>query len=305
MSKIVTTQPVIELMSLAAGGGKTHILYHLSALAMLPHALGGKQECVVIIDADGRFSIPRLAAQVKLLLQRHRATDPPENSSDEKLNAETLAALKHVHIFQPQSLAATITTLDSLPDYLFNQNRHYSFDREVAFVALDSASAFYWQDRSKTENATFLAKTTAAAGSQISTLFQLAKVLKQASTTLDCPVVFTSWYLGPQLRSTPGTIPKSFRPQLPPLPASLRLVVHRVPVPKFPTSLGLDGALRDAADRQKVVAEGRFECFINEWAAEDRPVLRKTRDSFGFRILGDGLVVDETLETGDEQHQGG
>jgi DNA-repair protein XRCC2 len=74
-SKNRASQPIIELMSLAPGGGKTHILCHLSAIAALPRNYGGKQECTVIIDADGKFSVPRLAAQIQLLLRRNHSTD--------------------------------------------------------------------------------------------------------------------------------------------------------------------------------------------------------------------------------------
>jgi DNA-repair protein XRCC2 len=222
--------------------------------------------------------------------------------SDESLLTETVAALKHIHIFHPQSLTTTIATLDALPDYLFNQGRHYSFDREVAFIALDSASAFYWQDRSETENATFLAKTTSSSGSsQSSAYFQLATALKSATKTFNCPAIFTTWYLGPQHRHGDGPTSRSFRPQIPPLPANLRLVIHRLPVRKFPAGLSLDGALREAGERQKAVAEARFECFVNEWGLDERLLRRLNGSNFEFRILNDGLLVEE--KKGDKEDQ--
>ena len=299
-SRSSTSQPTIELMSLGAGDGKTHLLYHLCALAVLPRSMSGKQECVVIVDTDGKFAITRLAAQIQLLLHLH-SVEATHDLSEERLNIETASVLKHIHIFRPQNLASTIATLDSLPSYLFNQDRHYSFDREVAFIALDSASAFYWQDRSETENAAFHAKTEASnAGNQISDCFKVAAALKRASKMFGCPAIFTTWYLGPQQKAGDGMVPRAFRPQIRPLQASLRLVVHRVPVRKFPAGLNLDGALREAADRQKAVAEGRFECFVNEWSAEEGPLRQQSSGTFEFRILVDGLMVAQDVGVAQE-----
>jgi hypothetical protein len=293
-----TNQPTIELMSIGPGDGKTHLLYQLCALAVLPRSMNGKQECVVIIDMDGQFAIPKLAAQIQLLLH-HQSIESMQDLSEQRLGAELISTLKHVHIFRPQNLGSTIATLDSLPTYLFNQNRHYSFDREVAFIALDSASAFYWQDRSEVENAAFLAKTQAsrATSNQTSDYFNLATALKRASKAFDCPTIFTTWYLGPQQKARDGMVTRAFRPQIRPLQASLRLVVHRVPVRKFPAGLSLDEALREAADRQKAVGEGRFECFVNEWSSDERSLREPGSGGFDFRIVGDGLVVQEDEET--------
>jgi DNA-repair protein XRCC2 len=289
-------QTIIEFLSLAPGGGKTHLLYHLSALAVLSRKYGGKQACVVIIDTDGKLSVIRTAEQIQLLLRKQQPPDSEGDWPDEIMREELFSALKHIHIFRPQSLASTIATINSLPTYLFNPNQHYSFDREVAFIALDSAAAFYWQDRSETEDAAFLTKTTTPnTPGQTSAYFRLATALKSAMKTFDCPAIFTSWYLGPQQREGDGTIVRSFRPQILPLQADLRLVVHRLPVRKFPAGLRLEGALREAGVRQKAVEEGKFECFVNELGLEERILRRLNGCGFAYRIVDDGLLVEEAM----------
>lgn len=280
-------------MSLGAGGGNTHLLYHLSALAVLPQAMGGKQACVVIIDTDNKLSVSRLLAQMKLLLNRHHLATSTEPAPDEMFHNEALQAIKHVHIFRPQSLASTIATIDSLPVHLFNQNRHYSFDREVAFIAVDSISAFYWQDRAETEDATFLATTTKqSSAAQTSACFQLSTSLKAASKALDCLSIITTWYLGSQAKVSEGMNLRSYRPQIPALQVTLRLVVHRLPVRKFPTGLSLANVVREAPERLKAVKEGKFECFVDDFGVEERLLRQLSGGGFGFRIMDDGLFID-------------
>ena len=279
------------------------MLYHLAALAVLPRTLGGKQACTVIVDTDGKLSVSRVAAQMQILLRKRQPPASEGDWTDDSMRDETMSALKHIHIFRPQSLASTIDTINSLTTYFFNRDRHYSFDREIAFIALDSASAFYWQDRSETEDAAFLAKTTTSStAGQTSTYFQLATALKSATKTFDCPAIFTSWYLGPQQRQGDGASQRSFRSQIPPLQANLRLVVHRLSVRKFPPGLSLQAALREAGVRQKAVEEGKFECFVNEWGLEER-LLRRLNGGgcFGFRIMDNGLLVEGIEDDGRDQ----
>ncbi|TKA63522.1 hypothetical protein B0A55_10321 [Friedmanniomyces simplex] len=176
------TQPIIELTSISPGSGKTHFLYLLTALAVLPSDVGGKDACVVFIDTDGTFSVPRLAQQLQLIIKN-------DITAKHEVHDIVLSALKHIHIFRPQSFASTIATLDSLPGYLFAKTRHYSLDRPVSFIALNSASAFYWQAKAEAENASFLASTApdevsnTTRDQQPSAYAQLASALKAASSS--------------------------------------------------------------------------------------------------------------------------
>lgn len=283
---------MIELTSLHAGGGATHPLYHLTAIAVLPRESGGRQSCVVILDTDGCFDVGRLVAQIRMLVDQ-RDTSDNSNCSEDSI----VQALRHVHIFQPQSLASLIATLDSLPSYLFDQQRHFSFDRSVGFVAIDSASAFYWQDRAETEDAAFYAKTSSEPGvpTPQSRYADLTAALKQASKTLQCPAVFTSWQFGP-ISTAPHTA-RSFKPSLPaPLSTlpTLRLACQRIPVKKFPPMISVEGAMREANDRLKAVEEGKLECFVNEWGVDERTLRRMygVGAGFEFRVSDGGLAFE-------------
>ena len=275
-------------MSFAPDSGELHLLYHLCAQAVLPYDLSGKEACVVVLDMDGTFSVPRLVNQTQDQL-RQRGTEIAE------VEDLALRTLQHVHVFRPQSLDSASATLDALADYLFDQGRHYSFDRLVAFVALSSCSVFYWQDRLDMENAAFHAATSSAPNkpkAPPSNYVQLSTSLKAAIGLLRCPAIITTWHLGP-MPQPPNQ--RSLRPSIPTLQPTLRLVIHRLPVRKFPANISIEEALRQTDDRQKAIEEGSIECFVNEWNLDERTlqVLQKVDLAFGIRITDNGVTVDE------------
>lgn len=302
-SKGTTTQPIVELMSLAAGDGKTHLLYHLCAQAILPDHLGGKQATVAVIDANGQFNVQRLATHIQQLL-RERNISLSEAGDSTQLDQEILSALKHVHIFRPQALDATTATLDALPQYLFDHSRHHSYDREVAFVALDPASAFYWQDRAETEDAAFIASTDAPStnSNTQSGYFQLSRSLKAACQALCCPAIITTWHVG--ISQSAGNAVRSVRPQLPALQPTLRMIIHRISVRKFPPGITLEQAVREGPSRQKAAEDGRSECFLNEHEMDERLLraLRGKGSGFGYAIGSDGMTILESGERDEEKN---
>lgn len=245
----------------------------------------------MIFDTDSHFDVDRLAAQIRIALDENNDSGSSESPDD-----TILQALRHVHVFRPQSLASLTATLDTLPSYLFNQQRHFSFERAVGFIAVDSASAFYWQDRAETEDAAFYAKTSLepALAAPASGYAAFTAALKNACATLQCAAIFTSHYLGPTSTTPHGA--RSYRPSLPPplaiLP-TLRLACQRTPVKKFPPLISLEGALREADDRITAVEEGKFECFVNEWGVDERTLRRiqGVGNGFEFQIRDEGLRV--------------
>ncbi|KAK0923100.1 hypothetical protein LTR91_005368 [Friedmanniomyces endolithicus] len=300
------TQPVVELTSTSPGSGKTHILYHLTALAVLPSDLGSKESCVIILDTDGTLSIPRLAQQLLLLIQE-------ESTTDQETDDILLSSLKHIHIFRPQSLASTIATLTNLPTYLFEPSRHYSLDRAVSFIALASASAYYWQTKASEENAALFASVASPSSkpsnSQLPSYAQLTAALRSTSLAFHCPIVLTSHHpAGPNNFSTATTHDYSswanpshaLRPSLPaPLSSlpTLRLLLTRLPVRRFPAGIRFEEAAREAVDRQAAVDSGKYSCVVNESGVDERVLRRLQRlgeggMGFGFRIGGEGLRVD-------------
>lgn len=282
---------IVELMSTQPGGGKTHLLYHLVASAVLPEHIGGQQSCVVIIDADGRFSVPRLVQQLAKLVCGRAST-----ISDDELES----ILQHVHICRTQSLASTIATAESLPAYLYDPAKHRSSDRPLAFIALDSASAFTWQARADSEDAALLASTSESATrspqQQTSGYAELAGALQGAVRELHCPLVYTCWHRG-QARTNDVYRAYTYRSPFPPpwhgLP-TVRFVVGRVPVRKMPAEVTLESAMMETIHRQQIVDEGRFECVVNEWSISPNQLrlLHESRTRFEFRIDGDGLHFD-------------
>ncbi|KJX98862.1 rad51 family DNA repair protein [Zymoseptoria brevis] len=300
--------PVLELISLVSGGGKTHLLYHLTAIAIILKAQGGRQSAVVIIDTDGRFSVPRLAEQVKLLLAQHSAQNPTNASPSPPSDMEETihAALRHVHIFHPHSLASTTATLRSLPTYLFNPTAHHSFDRAVAFIGLDSASAFYWQYRSEADDAALVPPTGIAGSNKSARAYtDLLSAFRHSSKVLNAPLIFTNRHLGAlKDPNSMGPSSRSFRPSLPPPwpnAPTLRLVVHRAAVRKLPVQISVEEAKRESETRQQVVREGKFECFVDEFGVEERVLQRLRVDGagFDFRITAEGVVLRSEVARAD------
>jgi DNA-repair protein XRCC2 len=301
---------VLELMSLAPGGGKTHILYHLTAKAVLCKDHGGAHACVVIVDLDGKFSISRLASQIRHEISQASSSSSSANSHLD-IDQVILAALDHVHILRPETLSSTTATVRSIPSYLFNARAHRSFDRELAFVALDSLSAFYWQNRSETEHADLLSSTTAGmrpVQQHPANYAQLAGATQSLMKALQCPIVITTRHQGPPKKPrNPGEQapePFSFRSPLPPpwgtLPV-LRLVTNRVAVRKVAAFATLADAQREAQNRQAVVEQGRFECFVNEHGLEESTAakMRALNTTLGFFVRGEGLTFVEAPAKGE------
>lgn len=276
--------PIIDLTSLTPGGGSTHLLYHLTTLAVLPQTYGGRQASVVVVDTDNTFSISRLAQQLRLYITQSH----PESDSD--LDQIILVSLTHIHVLRPQSLASTIAALRALPAYLFDPSKHHSVDRAIAFLALDSATAFLWQARAEAEAAAIANAFT----NIYATYATLGQTLHSLSLTLACPLILTSLHIGP----LPSSHIHSLRPSLPAALSSLptvRLVVRRVPIRRFPAGISVDEARREAGDRQRAVDAGKFECVLNQWGIEEGMVrgLRDEEKGFGFRITPEGVMMGE------------
>ncbi|QIW94837.1 hypothetical protein AMS68_000355 [Peltaster fructicola] len=291
--------PVLEFTSIGAGGGKTHLLYLLASLAVLPTQYGGRSGCVVVVDADGNFSVARLAQQI-----RHRLSTWASNKDKTTINTIIRSALYHVYIYKPQSMRDLVEILAELPTYFLRHN-HNSLDRCMSLIAIDSASAFYWQTRAEEETAAFTASMQSSATPEgpterAVTYADLRNVIESASKALQCPVVMTSRHIGRLPRSMAGELPRVLRPCLsPPLAQlpTLRFIVRRVPVKKIPSGLNPEEMLREHADQMKIVAMARFECFVDEFPLNIRDVqtLRATQDGFYFRIKSEGVIMETAL----------
>ncbi|KXT05207.1 hypothetical protein AC578_8371 [Pseudocercospora eumusae] len=310
-SKGQGSPPMIEITSQRPCSGKTSLMYQMVVTAVLPFHLGGRQAAIIFVDTDNHFSATRLAQQMRKTI----VTQAKEDFVDEESSSKVIEdSLKHVHVVRPQSLSALITTINDLPNYLFDPRKHKSFDRAIGFITLDSASAFYWQSRADAENAalqaSFKMKDSATKVQQQSTGYnQLAASLKNTSRILSAPVIYTTRDFNPPQKTSRGGHSSAFfmseshsiRPSLPPpwpsLP-TLRLIVRRAPIRSLPAEVTVEDAIQETEMRQKVVAQGKFECFVNEWGLDERTLqnLREKGNMFDFFVTSQGIKIGDGPE---------
>lgn len=318
--------PVLEISSSVSGAGKTQLLYHLTSLSVLPRQhgdipVGGHEAAVVYIDADDRFDAERLRTVARGILQQAQKSisgeSGGENTASKSLGGDDLelivtASLQHVHVFRPQSSSALLATLSSLDAYLYDLSRHYSALRPLQMVAIDSATAFFWQDRLRDEVARTedIGRPRAEIDQErerkqsfyLSDLYaEIVKGLKRLQGRFGCAVVYTTTVTGGRFPTTnksghsgpPGPYDQtpSRTPSLrPALPApwgtfpTLRLVVHRDTVRPFAPAMTAHDARRDAPMRQGIVRQGKFSAWVNAWGRDDWP--RRVVDGVDFHNGG-------------------
>ncbi|KAK7058867.1 hypothetical protein VNI00_001491 [Paramarasmius palmivorus] len=136
---------VLEIQG-ASASGKTHLIYALLMACIMPVtygdppiALGGWSKAAIIFDTDHSFDLKRfkelLTIRLALLLQ--------SDHSSQSLQPLIDRCLALVHILRPTSSVQLASGLLHLPSY---HTTHLPND-EIGIVAIDSISAFYWQDR--------------------------------------------------------------------------------------------------------------------------------------------------------------
>ncbi|KAI9855145.1 MAG: hypothetical protein M1824_006285 [Vezdaea acicularis] len=318
-------EAVVEITSMGPCAGKTHLLYYILTLSVLPSLFGeidlnGKEATVVVMDTDGRFDVHRLktvmAHYVKDRALKSSSPDLSKAKWADQLESLLHMALQHVHIFRPQSSASLLATLESLPEYLLHGRTHQSHARPLSALCIDSISAFYWQDRYSTltepTTATTTTTTTETAAADpptnqnnayIQRYQSLVHTLKSIQQTFSCTVLATSWGLFPFQAAKPSrskSRPVSFRPHLPAVWASyptLRLVVARSVVPRFAPEMMVEEAARDRDARQEVVEKGRFGAWVDGglgdgWTEVVREGLEEVegKGRLVFWVRGEGVV---------------
>ncbi|KAL2420025.1 hypothetical protein ABEF95_000676 [Exophiala dermatitidis] len=124
-----------------------------------------------------------------------------ESESESDTNSIALEALQHIHVFRPQSSTQVMTILQSLPEFLFDRSRiQSSVYRQLGLLVLDSAAAFYWQDRldrdmgrlGGTESSGMPAAATAEKTTTTTTTSEIIECLKTLQRRFDCVVAFTT-----------------------------------------------------------------------------------------------------------------
>jgi hypothetical protein len=228
---------------------------------MLPSSLsstsvGGHDAAIILFDPLNHFSIPCLASiMLSLLFSSILATG---KSLDEDIKTTMKEVVKrsllHLHIFRQQSWSALISTLHSLPDYLFDNTRHKSMHRRIHSLILDDIDAFVWSIRS-----TFPSLPTSTSTSNLlsTASTQLTTQLTKLVALLSCATLLTS--------HSSSNSPTTFRPHLPTIwpPGThiTRLAVRRVKVLKFAPAISIEEAEAERQQRWDVVIRARFECW--------------------------------------------
>jgi hypothetical protein len=300
----------------------------LAALAILPSEfngipLGGFGSAVVFVDTDGRFDAERLRTVAREIIQSTLQTRGASSSLSHSIEATLLNSLQHVHVFRPQSSLALIATLQSLDTYLLDISRHVSANRPVHAIVIDSATAFFWQDKLQDEIARTEDIGRPAADIERERLkkesFYLADVyadlvaeLKRLQHMFDCSVIYTTtsfngraiekqpdFYGSYNILDTAFPSMPSFRSPLPPpwgLFPTLRLVVQREAVRPFSPSATVSEVQREAPMRQEIVMRAEFVGSVNGWGRENWPrklleeLKRRDEGVFGFRVGRDGIT---------------
>lgn len=321
--------PVIEISSPNSGGGKSQLIYYLVALCVLPSTFkgrktGGRDGAVVLLDTDGKLDIRRLyqIAQGVVWHSLRADINAEEAMNENEIQSLLHDSLQHIHVFRPQTSSSLLATLKSLDKYLLDVTRHHSAARPLHALFLDSASAFYWQDRMRDDVAR--TEEIGRSGADIAhdrdnrkkfhmnVLYRdLVVELRRIQAVFDCSLIFSTWGLfrAPPDRTAPyshlWTGPPSFRPHLPP-PwgkfANLRLIVQRDAVRPYPVTSSLADIERDAPIRQAVVRRGKFSAWVDTWGKEDWPpglisALRSMPENGGFPfwIREDGVFMDDLM----------
>jgi hypothetical protein len=310
------TRPcVIQLSSNSSAAGKSSLCYLLTTLAVLPQDCNGKRHGVVWFDTDGRFSSTRLQS----VLSNHLAIKFPKLSSGERV-AICYEAFRHVHLFRPQSSSQLVSTLTSLPSYLLGPNgstNHFSTSRSIGLIVLDSAIAFYWQDRFEAEIARFEAMGTdenlaARSTARSSRTLEVISELKKLQKLFDCTIVFTSTPLiklstmttstATALTTNDGPLLAQEAPRISPWTAfaTLNLLVAEDQVRQFAAQMSIEECQRDQATRLAAIAEGRSVVYIDwstrdTWASGVRNAVKSLdrQGSIAMRITSSGIAAED------------
>jgi hypothetical protein len=287
----------IEITSSKSSTGKTSLLCYMTAMAVLPRSLNGKELTVVYIDNDGRFSATYLA---RLMYHHILSLPASQKPSDKDVQHIIHEALNHVHVLHPQSSTQLLAAISSLTKFLLNSTSHASSHRSLGLVILDSATAFYWQDRHGRDMSRL--ESTNAISTDRSTTDAIIDALKALQESFGCSVLFST-NTPPPPRSSSSTNPDQTSEPTPITPApsleakispwtayaTLTLSVSRVPVSQFAPQMDLESCLRDREKRWEAMRKGRF--FAGMVPKRGKESMAEG-NGFGFRIAGGGLELE-------------
>ncbi|BGP39174.1 hypothetical protein JCM10450v2_003128 [Rhodotorula kratochvilovae] len=194
---------IVEVQGLP-GSGKSSLLLHLAATALLPRTahvriadqvlavpVGGKEQAVAWIDcAAARFDIDRLASLIRhhldLAIRRFRAPRGIGAPRGEELESLVDECMARLHVFAPTSTLQLAATVQALPRWAARTTAD-----ELGYVLVDGMSEFAWADQHTAATA------AGGAGQDKQPLRLLLHALAQLRATLAPLVFITQWVFRP------------------------------------------------------------------------------------------------------------
>lgn len=226
---------VLEIQG-GPASGKTHLLYQLVSTCILPIISGGWNKAAIVYDTDQTFDIKRLYQLMRSRVQRQSSQD-----DDTDAHAAVMIALRNLRLFQVASTMQLAASISSLPIY----HAQHLPTSEIALLAIDSMSAFYWQDRFTGEKRR--PRNTTRTYGQLdsgdgSALHRVLIALEKIRVTHGPVIVLTNWGIHADASSSLFYRQHlSVFPELPPHLAgpyptlTHRIALHRAPPVKLPS----------------------------------------------------------------------
>lgn len=313
--------PFVEITSDKPGSGKTHLLYHLIAVAILPShlygvPLSGKGGTIVFLDADLRFDICRLSQVIRSYINQRLAVENTVRSGDLPIRQNRIAlndidkliedVLKHVHVIRQRSMDGLLESLEKLPRYLLTKGNHFSEKRHLHSILIDSVNAFYWESRIEDNTKGTCAAPNTGMSYTKTSYTKLARLLHRMQALFACMVVATTWsynHYNPTRAIT--SEPQSWRSTLPnpwlKLPTVRIGVEHQVSRSSQLQSKDQDcvtAVVPDFLKMQENLIGTNFAAWLNkncfeDWDDQNFNDLGHTRGdpSFLFTITEKGLYI--------------
>lgn len=186
---------------------------------------GGWGKTAIVFDTDGTFEISRLSILLRTKLTRlFSAEESGELSLTSSVEPEPImddivaGCLRRLHIFRPSSTLQLAASLLNLQNY-HTRNAQLQHE-EIALLAVDSLSAFYWNDRFTTEQL----RAVSPEHDSSSPFQHVLAALGRVRTTYHPVVIVTNWALNPLTKSCPDTRKSAspfFKQHLRPFPTLL------------------------------------------------------------------------------------
>ncbi|KAF2020380.1 hypothetical protein BU24DRAFT_456464 [Aaosphaeria arxii CBS 175.79] len=263
-----------------ASSGKTSLLYLILSRALLPSSISlsihrpqppttiplyGQTRTILLFDPLSHLSIRHLSLTMtseiltRILTHTH-LTLPALSTTVPDLHTAVRSTVKqsltHLHVFHTQTFPSLLSTLDAVPAYLANGQRHRSMARRVHSVVVEDLDAYVVGIRGT-------AGTVEDAGAR------LTRALVKAARELRCAVVVTSQSPSPLTSRTSSmgllrlAIPLAWgsvaRKGEGVEVREVRVAVRRVEVLRFKPGICGEEAMAEKAKRWDVVKRGRLE----------------------------------------------